>query len=135
MLSKSYRHLIKDKNKTTTGNWADYNTCKPYVCCGAMDLHDDSDNNDGKKHFSIKAEYWNPAYSLVCSDSEGKFYIAKRTSEVITFDSDQDHCFVPNKVAKALVETQDQNCKVYTDWYEKTDLLNTTPKLVWSWVN
>lgn len=43
----------------STGDWADYHTNAPYICCGWMGLHSDKgmEDPDNKRYFKIRPLY------------------------------------------------------------------------------
>lgn len=132
-LSRGYKKFITHQT-SGVGNWAEYQMCEPYVCCGNMDLHDDRDSNNGQRFFSFRAKYWHPDYVLVVFDKQGEVQQqVTRTSKVVTFDSTMIHGFMPKEVAQALV-ADGESSEVYKEFEYHADE-QVVPKLIWEWID
>jgi len=128
-----------------TSNYADYISLDDkYVCCGWMDIHEDSDNCGYTPIFVVKPMYWHRDGVFVFKARKNKWirltrsqFIKKTPVEGITFNDDSFafdarklHGFVPPKIAARIDEKDYQ----HSDEYRK--FLNDcggwqSPKLVW----
>lgn len=140
-LSHDWRKFLsedsRDTGKILTGNYADYNLCKPYVCCGWMDLHSDEGYGVSmdKPYFKIRPLYWDSNAVLIVTDSSEKYVAIRRTELDIKFNAARFHGFVPSLVAEELIARQDEGGSLYTLMQEILYDSECTPKLVWEWCN
>lgn len=140
-LSYDWRKFLsedsRDTGKILTGNYADYNLCKPYVCCGWMDLHSDEGYgvSRDKPFFKIRPLYWDSNAVLIVTDSSEKYVAIRRTALDIKFNAVRFHGFVPSLVADELIARQDEEGSLYKLMQEILHDSECTPKLVWEWRN
>lgn len=140
-LSNDWRKFLseasRDTGKILTGNYADYNLCKPYVCCGWMDLHSDEGYgvSRDKPYFKIRPLYWDSNTVLIVTDSSKKYVAISRTALDIKFNATRFHGFVPSLVAEELIARQDEDGSLYKLMQEMLNESECTPKLVWEWCN
>lgn len=118
-----------------TGNWADYDLCKPYVCCGWMDLHDDIDYGvtPEQPYFWIQPLYWDRRAVFVVTDESGRLVSVPRSGEVIRFDGTKLHGLLPPAVAREVLERQDEEGPHYKAFSDRLPR-NMPPKMVWRWL-
>lgn len=121
-----------------TGDWADYELCRPYVCCAWMGLHDDVDYGatPQQPYFWLRARFWHPGGSLVVADdATGRLKIVSRTAKVIRFDGTKLHGFMPHHVAQEVVDRQDDQGPLYNALEQRLRRAEMAPKLVWQWLD
>lgn len=120
-----------------TGNFADYQTCAPHVCCGWMDLHEDIGYGvtPESPDFLIRPLCWDEQAVLVITDDQNKFQLVYRTSEPVRFNGTRLHGLVPLAVGQELVERQDTDGPLYAVFLTMAEDDQTRPKLVWDWLN
>ena len=124
--------------RALTGDWADYDLCKPYICGGWMDLHHDTDYGatPEQPYFWIRARFWHRDGSLVITDeATGRFKIVSRTPEIIQFNGTKLHGFMPTRAAQELIERQDDEGPVYRAFWRRLRNAVMAPKLVWEWLD
>ena len=131
-----------------TFNYADYLTEKALVCCGWMDIHEDSDNLGDSRNpvFSVDPLYWDseavfiirPAkkwhkLSLADFNSRKRVPGIKYTEEGFSFDATKYHGLVTSCVAKKL--TDDLSYEFSSEYKNFANSCSqiTAPKLVWKW--
>lgn len=122
---------------TWTGSYADNLTCAPHVCCGWMDLHDDTDYGvtPEQPDFLIEPLYWDEAAVLVVTDEDQLFRLIERAEGPIRFNGTRPHGLVPRSVGDELVARQDEDGPLYRLFLEMTHQAQTRPKLVWKWLD
>ena len=140
-LSDDWRKFLsedsRDTGKILTGNYADYSLCKPYVCCGWMELHSDEGYgvSRDKPYFKIRPLYWDSDAVLIVTDSSENYVAIKQTALDIKFNAARFHGLVPSLVAEELISRQDEGGSLYTLMQEMLHDSECTPKLVWEWCN
>lgn len=124
-----------------TADFADYETRKPYVCCGWMPLHSDDDDGDPllrspDRKFRIMPFEWDAQAVLMCT-VDGRLQIheaSNRIGEVLEFRYDRLHGLLPRDLAERLAgRINAHRMRVYRDWLTGARSW-VPPKLVWQWV-
>ena len=135
--------------KHKTGNYADYFDKKDcsVVCCGLMDVHEDSDNlvDSGNPIFKVEPLYWDEDvvfvyqprsrwHSLTREDflSKKKVSGIKFSGDAFYFDSRKYHGLVPKGVADKLNDKDYLKSEEYLTFVEFCNKM-MAPKLVWKW--
>lgn len=132
--------LISSSSKKLTGNFADYETCKPYVCCGWMDVHDDSyaGATEENPYFVIIPVYWNSRAVLLVTDDDGWIVTIPRTiNDQVVFNARKKHGLYPSNLAKKILENQSwelPEVKKFNKSLGYEDPIHT-PKLVWTFID
>lgn len=140
-LSLNWRKFLSESSRNTgkilTGNYADYNLCKPYVCCGWMELHSDEGHgvSRDKPYLKIRPLHWDSDAVLIVTDSSEKYVAIRRTTLDIKFNAARFHGLVPSLVAEELIARQDEDGSLYTLMHEMLHDSECYPKLVWEWCN
>jgi hypothetical protein len=149
---KTLESLGLENHKTS--NYTNYIRNQDLVCCGWMDIHEDSDNlgdNLGDSRnpiFSVEPLYWDSEavfifkplkkwHKLKVEDYNNRKKIPgiKYAGEGFSFNATKYHGLVPIHIAEKLAEdsayeTTDEYKAFANSCGEKT-----TPKLVWKWHN
>ena len=130
-----------------TSNYADY-SFKPSICCGWMDIHEDSDSlGDNGPIFSLIPLYWNPRavfiyrlrkhwYQLSLKGFLAKVKVPgiKYQGKSFSFNATRYHGLVPKAIADQLCITPAfEQSTEYAKFVGQCNK-DTTPKLVWQWV-
>lgn len=132
-----------------TGNYADYFKKSDYsiVCCGLMDIHEDSANLGVSEDSIFKVEplYWDEDVVFIykprtrwCFLSREDFLIKKKVSGIkfshkaFHFNARKYHGLVPNSIASRLNSKDYLISEEYLT-FKKSCKEKITPKLVWKW--
>lgn len=134
-----------------TSNYADYLTFTTrnvkVICCGMMDIHEDSDNLgiDENPIFKVKPLYWNENVVFVYKPktrwytlSKDDFLKKKRTPGIkfiddsFSFNATKFHGLVPKNIAESLNNDgylESDEYRIFSQSCGK----KITPQLVWQW--
>ena len=144
---KTLKNLGLSKHKTA--NYADYLDKKenPMICCGFMEIHEDSGNLGITETpiFKVEPIYWNNRVVFVYKPdsswvifSKTHFLNRKKVSGItfsgkaFCFDATKEHGLVPRSIAEKLNSEGFLESKKYLD-FARFCGLSTSPKLVWKW--
>lgn len=132
-----------------TSNYANYLTIRnvKVICCGMMDIHEDSDNLgiDESPIFKVKPLYWNKNVVFVYKPktrwytlSKDDFLKKKRTPGIkfiddsFSFNATKFHGLVPKTIAESLNNDGYLESDEYRIFSQSCGE-NITPQLVWQW--
>ena len=129
-----------------TGPYANY-LKNDTICCGWMDIHEDSDNLGPEKDkiFKVKPLFWHNDGNF-CIKTRNKWRILSKRSfnnkakisgisyegEAFCFDATKYHCFVPKNIAEKLNNKDYQKSEEYKS-FERDCQKGGPPVLVWEW--
>ena len=138
-LAYSYKNLTTEQRLGAqhTENFADYKLCAPHVCCGWMDMHDDTNSGVTAENpfFRIQPLFWDADAALVITDDDDEFVMVERTADVIEFNGTKLHGLVPRIVATELVSRQDLLGPAYQTFESMVSCGLFAPRMVWDWVD
>jgi hypothetical protein len=132
-----------------TGNYADYfnRPDRSLVCCGLMEVHEDSDSIGDSEDpiFKVEPLYWEKDVVFIykprirwCFFSKEDFLIQKKVSGIkfsnkaFHFDGRRYHGLVPKSIANRL-NTKDYLMSEEYLTFKESCRKKITPKLVWKW--
>ena len=135
--------------KHRTGNYADYfsEQDRSIVCCGLMDVHEDSDSlGDGQDPiFKVEPLYWGEGVVFVYKPrsrwhllTRGDFLSKKKVSGIkfsghtFYFDARKRHGLVPQNIANNLNNKDYLKSEEYLTFARSCDKM-MAPQLVWKW--
>lgn len=150
MLSKTLSQLGFKSARAT--NYANQKVCKPYVCCGWMELHSDIGAGASliNPFFYIKPIYWSRFAYLVVTGQDGLFhtcskfdYLNKKKIDGIYYDKNslgfnavKLHGLVSEGVAESLMGKRGSEDgffgDVYNDFYQRC-YRDYIVKMIWEW--
>ena len=137
MVSPPYASLTREQIITlkATSNFADYDICKPYICCAWMDMHNDKDDYSYKEpYYKIKIIKSHPNAVLVYTDN-GRYHIAELTiGDIIEFNQTKMHGILPRKLAQRIVDANRINVSGYKKWKKRIYHNAFKAKCVWKWI-
>ena len=141
---KTLEELGLSKHKTS--NFANY-IDKETICCGWMDIHEDSDNlgDDNNKIFGVEPLYWQDD-GCFCIKPKNKWRILSKkdfnnkhkvpgisySEKAFYFNATKYHCFVPRNIAEQLNNKDYEKSKEYLEFYNLCGKMGE-PVLVWRW--
>ena len=153
MLNKTLSQLGFKNAKSE--NAADYSTCRPYVCCGWMELHSDIGSGASfvDPFFYIKPIYWSRFAYLVVTGKDGKFHVCSKfdylnrkkidgiyyNKDSLGFDATKLHGLVSKNVARILngkKSTDDSLGDVYEKFSDRCGDVwdgSNFVKMIWEW--
>lgn len=133
--TENLQDLLASRDPTTC-NFADYDTCAPYVCCGWMDLHDDAGYgvSEASPEFVIEPLFWAPEAVFIVTDAAGRFVEVPRAPGFVRFNGMELHGLMPRDVADEVLKQQSTLGPLYQEFDRGLAFDRVPPKLVWRWI-
>jgi len=133
------------------GNYAKYISKKgskygEIICCGWMDIHEDSDNCGDNPIFAVNPIFWDDDAVFVLKNRSRYVTLNKRDfskqkkisglkieNGSFVFDCRQYHGLVPSLIAEKIVELNSTKLEEYNNFLSTCNYA-TSPKMVWRWI-